>query len=145
MILIGLGILVILVVVLVPQVRESWREANRAVSFSNMREIESACRFYANANLGEYPPKLEVLVEQGLLAAEQKVGYVYIRPIGLTAYELMLYEDYDAWGQGVMTNLGFIPDEDLFKKVLAETQQGTGLSAEIMEDLSKIRYAVIHN
>ena len=69
-ILVASGILVILVVVLIPQVREARREANRSVSLTRIRGIDTACYLYAQQNNGEYPPTLEVLVEQGLLPAK---------------------------------------------------------------------------
>ena len=55
----------------------------------------------------------------------------------------MIYEAFDEWDQGIMTSWGFIANEHLFKKVLAETRQGDGLSTETMEALSKIPHAMI--
>ena len=137
-------IVILLVIVLVPKVQEARREANRSVSSTRIKGIDTACYLYATSNRGEYPATLEALVQEGYYPAkllvnpsrpELKVGYVYIKPIGLTAHELILYEAFDEWEQGILTNLGFITDEELFKKILAETQQGRGLSDETLDEL----------
>ena len=146
------AVLVILAVVLIPKAREGRCEgrsaANRAVSMTNIRTIDQALYSYAGDNNGTYPSSLDVLVKSGLMPAsvlinpsrpKLKVGYVYIKPVvDLDIPVLMIYEAFDEWDRGVMTNLGLISDEKLFKKVLAEIQQGDGPSTETMKELSEI-------
>ena len=151
-ILVGLGMVVIAALVLVPKVRDARMQANRSAQLTNFLAIEHACYLYGQTNDGQYPPTLEVLVEQGLLSGKsllnpnrpwQKIGYVYIRPANPDVLGLTVYEAFDEWNEGVMTNLGFITNQDLFKKVLAETQQGDGLSTETMEALSKVPHSSV--
>ena len=149
------GVLAVLtiwsVALLISKVPEARREANRAVSMTNIRAIDQACVLYAQTYEGEYPPSLEAMMKEGLLSAktlvnpdrpEYKVGYVYLRPsAGMDSPPgLLVYEKFEEWDGGIMTSFGLITDEELFKKVLAESQQEAGLSEETLRELSKPRY-----
>ena len=129
-------VVALLATILIPAVLSARLEANRAVSASRIMGIDTACYLYTNANNGEWPENLEVLVEQGLLAAESlvnpsrphlKPGYVYIRPARPSDEwppVLMVYEAYDEWGEGIQTSgWGFMKDEAEFMEVLAQAHQ----------------------
>ena len=132
----ALVICVLLLLLLIPAVQRARVQANRAVSSTTIKGIDSACYLYAQKNDGNWPDSLESLVEQGYLEAKAlvnpnrpdlKVGYVYIkparpwdeRPRGL----MVIYEAHEEWGQGIETSAGFIEDEKDFKKLLAEAKK----------------------
>ena len=131
-------VVALLIALLVPAALRARMEADRAVSATNMKAIDTACYLYTNANNGQWPESLEALVEQGLLPAKslinpgrpkQKSGYVYIRPASPADERppvLMIYEAYDEWGEGIQTvgcRRGHIADEAEFKKLLAQAHE----------------------
>ena len=128
-------VLAVVLAFLVPAVQRARLEANRSISATKIKGIDTACYLYGQKNNGQWPDSLEVLVEQDYLPAialvnpnrpELKVGYVYIKP-ARPADELpnimLFYEAYEEWGEGVQTGVGFITDEAEFKKLLAEAKK----------------------
>jgi len=70
------GIVVIggmLISVLLPSLCRPRETANRVKCASNLRQIGEAIALYAQANGGQYPPSLAVLLAQGQLSAEVMV------------------------------------------------------------------------
>ena len=129
-------ILGLLVAIVIPASRRARLMANRSVSRTRIKGIDTACYLYAKKNDGQWPDSLEVLVEQDYLAAkslvnpnrpELKVGYVYIKPTKpfgkLPDQTMVIYEVYEEWGEGIQTSAGFIKDEAEFKKLLAEAEK----------------------
>ena len=125
----------LLLALFIPSIQKARREADQAVSMTNIKAIDAGCYLYSEKNNGQWPDNLEVLVKQEYLPAERlvnpsrpelKEGYVYIKP-AKPAKEwppvLMIYEGYDKWGDGINTSLGFISDEGEFKKLLAEANK----------------------
>ncbi|MCK4850868.1 MAG: hypothetical protein KAT11_05930 [Phycisphaerae bacterium] len=133
-----ISVIVVAVVVafLIPAVQRARLEANRSVSETRIKGIDTTCYLYAQAHNGQWPDSLEVLVEQDYLPAESlvnpnrpelKVGYVYIKPARppdeLPNGIMLFYEAYEKWGEGVQTGVEFITDEAEFKKLLAEAEK----------------------
>ncbi len=128
-------VLAVVLAFLVPAVQRARLEANRSISWTRIKGIDSACYLYSQKNNGQWPDSLEVLVEQDYLPAialvnpnrpELKVGYVYIkptRPVDELPNIMLFYEAYEEWGDGVQTSAGFITDEAEFKKLLAEAEK----------------------
>ena len=118
--------------ILIPATSRARKEADRAVSRTNIMGISTACYLYANARNGKWPENIDAMVEEGVLKEETlinpsrpelKVGYIYIKP-GKPAKEwpggLLVYEAYEEWGEGINTNMGFITDESEFKQLLTK-------------------------
>ena len=82
-------------------------QAKAAPTLGNMRQIFLALSMCAAENGGQWPEDLQTLVQKGYCKAsdlknparpELDVGYVYIRPFGVTSDNtIILYERHDAW------------------------------------------------
>ena len=130
-------VIAVVLAFLVPAYQRARLEANRSISRTRIKGIDTACYMYGQQNNGQWPDSLEVLVEQDYLQAialvnpnrpELKVGYV-VRPTKpKPAKELpngipVIYEAYEEWGEGIQTSAGFMKDEAEFKKLLAEAEK----------------------
>jgi len=58
-------VVLLLISVIIPQFGRSREPANRVKCASNLRQIGTAVRLYANANGGQFPPDLETLLATG--------------------------------------------------------------------------------
>lgn len=91
----GLGavaVTALLVSILLPSLSRARELSKRLVSQQNLKEIGLACRRYATENEGKYPPDLQTLVKEELLAEESlrspkhepgRDCYVYIPGFGV--------------------------------------------------------------
>jgi hypothetical protein len=122
-----------------PPARDARAAAERAASMNNIRQIMLAARLYADKHKDEWPPSLQVLLDQEFITTdrilrnprdpERAIGYVYLKPSKKALQEntgiVVVYEAYDAWPAGGIW-AGFadghaqlMTDEAAFKKLLA--------------------------
>lgn len=123
-----------------PIMIQARKDAQRAVSASNLHGLLLACHAYASDHDGRFPPNLQTLVDgkhigpKSLLKPRrpnQPVGYVYLRPIqkrGNGRVVLMIHEAYDAWSGGISVgftdgHVEFIVDEARFTELLNEAKE----------------------
>jgi prepilin-type processing-associated H-X9-DG protein len=111
-------------------------QAKTTASLSHMRQILVACMMYASEHRKEWPANLAAAEKYLGVAAEQVLnnptrpgmGYVYFKPaqpIKDASTHVVLYEEHDAFGDGVAVGFAdghveFIKDEARFKALTAK-------------------------
>jgi len=107
----------------------SFKLKTRSQTQSNMMEILRNCLVYTQENEGKWPDSLQDLTQYGLSKdtlnnpryPKREIGYVYLKlSKPLSPSQVVLYEVYDSWGDGI--NVGyadghveFIEKESKFK------------------------------
>lgn len=105
-------------------------------SMKNVKKMVMACWSYSQKHDGQWPEKLQDLIEEGLSSdvfinphqPDNPDGYVYLKPAEKrpgAAQTVVIYEAYDMWGIGI--NVGFldghvefIRDEQKFEDLLSQ-------------------------
>ena len=137
-----------MVSILLPSLSRARELAKRAVSGANLSVIGQVIHIYANEHDDEFPPSLDVLIEESMITEKQLISprldddeesYVYIAgqnedsdPRNVLAYERML----DGEGTNVLFVDGHVewlrPDD--FAQRLTDTYARLGRDAEVPTD-----------
>jgi hypothetical protein len=82
----GVAVVAMMIAIMLPSLARARELAKRAVSRANLRGIGQGCYIYANDHKDQFPPSLDVLIDQGISSPKQfqsprqsgDVCYVYI-------------------------------------------------------------------